>query len=92
MTTSWDEFVGAMIEIGFTVDAPTVGSCVRFTPRGGEPPINFHRPFPDPTIHPVMLRDFVAHLRDTYGFDEEMFQTWEARHAIDARQAADSPA
>ncbi|KAJ6500168.1 hypothetical protein C8R47DRAFT_284996 [Mycena vitilis] len=50
-------------------DAP--GSGVRFDPPNpNDVSITFHKPHPDPTIYPVMLREFAKKLKKNYGWSE----------------------
>jgi len=70
----WDHFVKLMTDMGFQYDPSTAGSSVRFDPPGAkDPPITFHKPHPDPTIHPVMLKEFSKRLQRTYGWTGEDF-------------------
>ncbi|KIP10936.1 hypothetical protein PHLGIDRAFT_125248 [Phlebiopsis gigantea 11061_1 CR5-6] len=70
----WDHFVKLMGEMGFTYVPSTAGSSVRFDPFDPKDrPITFHKPHPDSTIHPVMLKEFGKRLRRTYGWSEEAF-------------------
>ncbi|KAL1736146.1 hypothetical protein EV714DRAFT_242551 [Schizophyllum commune] len=68
----WENFVKIMVEMGFDYDPSTAGSSVRFIPKDQrDKPITFHKPHPDPTIHPVMLRDFAKKLQRHYGWTQE---------------------
>ncbi|KAK7035444.1 hypothetical protein VNI00_011737 [Paramarasmius palmivorus] len=68
----WDTFVKVMEDVGFDVDPSTAGSSVKFTPRNSKDnPISFHKPHPDSTITPVMLKQFSKRLRDHYGWSPE---------------------
>jgi len=68
----WEHFVKLMKEMGFTYDPSTAGSSVRFDPPDPkDPPITFHKPHPDPTIHSVMLKDFSKRLQRQYGWESE---------------------
>ncbi|EPQ57181.1 hypothetical protein GLOTRDRAFT_39174 [Gloeophyllum trabeum ATCC 11539] len=70
----WEHFLKVMREMGFEYDPSTAGSSVRFDPPDpSDPPITFHKPHPDPTIHPVMLKEFAKKLKRTYGWTEEDF-------------------
>jgi len=70
----WDHFVKLMADMGFKYDPSTAGSSVRFDPPDiRDPPITFHKPHPDPTIYPMMLKDFSKRLRRTYGWTGEDF-------------------
>ncbi|KAJ7141469.1 Scd6-like Sm domain-containing protein [Mycena epipterygia] len=67
-----------MREMGFEYDPSTATSSVRFDPpdpRDVRPlqSITFHKPHPDPTIHPVILREFAKKLKKTYGWSEADF-------------------
>ncbi|KIM83397.1 hypothetical protein PILCRDRAFT_819635 [Piloderma croceum F 1598] len=67
----WDHFVQLMTEMGFKYDPSTAGSSVRFDPPDPkDPPITFHKPHPDSTIHPIMLKEFSKRLRKQYGWQE----------------------
>ncbi|KAF9529234.1 hypothetical protein CPB83DRAFT_852909 [Crepidotus variabilis] len=67
----WDDFVKLMLEMGFTYDPSTAGSSVRFDPPSkNDPPITFHKPHPDPTLEPHLLREFAKKLKRRYGWDE----------------------
>ncbi|KAJ7346906.1 hypothetical protein DFH08DRAFT_205406 [Mycena albidolilacea] len=67
----WEHFVKLMREMGFESDLSTSGSSVRFDPPDPKDvSITFHRPHPDPTIHPVMLREFAKKLKRNYGWSE----------------------
>ncbi|EMD37569.1 hypothetical protein CERSUDRAFT_114203 [Gelatoporia subvermispora B] len=71
----WDNFVKVMEGMGFKYDPSTAGSSVRFDPPDSrDVPITFHkrkRSHPDPTIHPVMLKEFRKKLKRYYGWDEK---------------------
>ncbi|KAJ6500171.1 hypothetical protein C8R47DRAFT_1211730 [Mycena vitilis] len=70
----WDTFVKLMREMGFDYDPSTAGSSVRFDPPNPKDvSITFHKPHPDPTIHPVMLREFAKKLKKNYGWSEADF-------------------
>ncbi|KAF7315679.1 hypothetical protein MIND_00083500 [Mycena indigotica] len=67
----WETFVKLMVELGFTYDPGTAGSSVRFDPPDPKDvSITFHKPHPDPTIHPIMLREFAKRLKKSYGWVE----------------------
>ncbi|KAL1744793.1 hypothetical protein HDZ31DRAFT_63775 [Schizophyllum fasciatum] len=68
----WENFVKLMTEMGFEYDPSTAGSSVRFIPKDQrDKPITFHKPHPDPTIHPVMLREFAKKLQRQYGWTQD---------------------
>ncbi|KDR75158.1 hypothetical protein GALMADRAFT_249095 [Galerina marginata CBS 339.88] len=68
----WENFLRLMREMGFTYDPSTAGSSVRFDPPNkGDRSITFHKPHPDPTLQPVMLKEFAKKLKRYYGWDEE---------------------
>ncbi|KAF7305999.1 hypothetical protein HMN09_00754400 [Mycena chlorophos] len=70
----WETFLKLMREMGFTYDPSTAGSSVRFDPPDPKDvSITFHRPHPDPTIQPIMLREFAKKLRKSYGWSEADF-------------------
>jgi hypothetical protein len=68
----WVAFVNSMNETGF-VARNGGGSIVRFESRNGEGSINFHRPHPDPTIDPVMLRAMGWRMNKWFGWVRETF-------------------
>ncbi|KAK7685172.1 hypothetical protein QCA50_011535 [Cerrena zonata] len=70
----WGDFLKVMQEMGFEYDPSTAGSSVRFDPPGDrDHPITLHKPHPDPTLSPVMLRQIAKRLKRTYGWSEEDF-------------------
>ncbi|KAI0665909.1 hypothetical protein C8Q78DRAFT_985573 [Trametes maxima] len=70
----WEKFVRMMTDLGFTYVPSTAGSRVRFDPPNPKDrSITFHKPHPDPTIHPKKLRDFSKKLREYYGWDPDDF-------------------
>ncbi|VDC01651.1 unnamed protein product [Peniophora sp. CBMAI 1063] len=70
----WTDFCKMMAEMGFTMDASTAGSSVRFDPPDGTTrSISFHRPHPEQHIEPVTLRLWGKKLKEYYGWDEEIF-------------------
>ncbi|KAF8844311.1 hypothetical protein BDN67DRAFT_765829 [Paxillus ammoniavirescens] len=70
----WENFVKVMREMGFEYDPSTAGSSVRFDPPNpGDRSITFHKPHPDPTLHPNHLREFGKKLKEYYGWSEEDF-------------------
>ncbi|OBZ71054.1 GTPase-activating protein gyp1 [Grifola frondosa] len=80
----WENFLKVMREMGFTYEPGTAGSSVRFDPPDPrDVSIMFHKPHPDPTIHPVMLKDFAKKLKRTYGWSEEDF--YKASQSMAAR-------
>ncbi|OCH91443.1 hypothetical protein OBBRIDRAFT_753183 [Obba rivulosa] len=71
----WENFVKVMEGMGFKYDPSTAGSSVRFDPPDTRDiPITFHKPHPDSTIHPVMLKDFRKRLKRYYGWDEHEWE------------------
>ncbi|KAI0645959.1 hypothetical protein C8Q79DRAFT_967138 [Trametes meyenii] len=70
----WEKFVRMMTDLGFTYVPSTAGSRVRFDPPNPrDRSITFHKPHPDPTIHPKKLRDFSKKLQEYYGWDPDDF-------------------
>ncbi|KIK92133.1 hypothetical protein PAXRUDRAFT_830231 [Paxillus rubicundulus Ve08.2h10] len=70
----WENFVKVMRDMGFEYDPSTAGSSVRFDPPdSGDRSITFHKPHPDPTLHPNHLREFGKKLKEYYGWSEEDF-------------------
>lgn len=70
----WENFLKLMREMGFEYDPSTAGSSVRFDPPNkNDPPITFHKPHPDPTLKPKMLKKFAKRLKKKYGWTEEDF-------------------
>ncbi|KAH7924249.1 hypothetical protein BV22DRAFT_1035310 [Leucogyrophana mollusca] len=70
----WENFLKLMRDMGFSYDPSTAGSSVRFDPpHEGDRSITFHKPHPDPTLHPMMLREFAKKLKEYYGWSEEDF-------------------
>ncbi|KAJ7509745.1 hypothetical protein B0H11DRAFT_1257123 [Mycena galericulata] len=63
-----------MREMGFEYDPSTAASSVRFDPPDpNDVSITFHKPHPDPTIQPLMLREFAKKLKKNYGWSEADF-------------------
>ncbi|KAK4908663.1 hypothetical protein LTR49_022475 [Elasticomyces elasticus] len=70
---SWLAFVAAMIDAGCSA-VPNGGSAVIFRQTTGtKAAIGFHRPHPDATISPVLLRSMGKRLAARFGWDEETF-------------------
>ncbi|EME89624.1 uncharacterized protein MYCFIDRAFT_171051 [Pseudocercospora fijiensis CIRAD86] len=69
---NWDDFVAALIDIGFSV-MPNSGSAVTFKEKSGKGSIVFHRPHPDSHIDPIMLKSMGKRLRKWFGYDKETF-------------------
>ncbi|KAG6920263.1 hypothetical protein DXG01_005032 [Tephrocybe rancida] len=70
----WENFLRLMREMGFDYDPSTAGSSVRFDPPDKrDMPITFHKPHPDPTLQPIMLKDYAKRLKKRYGWTEEDF-------------------
>ncbi|KDQ14270.1 hypothetical protein BOTBODRAFT_55453 [Botryobasidium botryosum FD-172 SS1] len=71
----WGDFEKAMAQAGFDV-IQTEGSSVRFDPLVGDArPISFHRPHPDSTLSPVLIRWTGARLKRRYGWTASTFST-----------------
>ncbi|KAF8191563.1 hypothetical protein K438DRAFT_1935373 [Mycena galopus ATCC 62051] len=69
----WTDFERAMKRIGFGI-AQTAGSSVRFDPPAKSArPITFHRPHPDSTLTPIMLKWIGARLKRCYGWTSATF-------------------
>ncbi|KAK7035873.1 regulation of transcription from pol ii promoter-related protein [Favolaschia claudopus] len=69
----WGDFEKAMKRIGFGI-AQTAGSSVRFDPPAKlAHPITFHRPHPDSTLTPTMLKWIGARLKRCYGWTTATF-------------------
>ncbi|KAF8747659.1 HicA toxin of bacterial toxin-antitoxin, partial [Rhizoctonia solani] len=69
----WNEFVKAMIELGFEYDESSAGSRVRFDPPDKkDKSYTVHKPHPDPWLHPKRVKDIARDLKKMYGFDEKM--------------------
>ncbi|KAK5694378.1 hypothetical protein LTR17_024859 [Elasticomyces elasticus] len=70
---SWDSFVAAMIDAGCSI-TPNGGSAFTFKDlRGSKASIVYHRPHPDPTINPIMLRSMRYRLRKWFEWDVDTF-------------------
>ena len=70
----WETFLKLMREMGFEYDPSTAGSSVRFDPPNPkDKSITIHKPHPDPTLTPIMLRQIGKRLKRYYGWDEEDF-------------------
>ncbi|KAG6335576.1 hypothetical protein ID866_3516 [Astraeus odoratus] len=68
----WENFLKVMRDMGFSYDPSTAGSSVRFDPPSkGDRSITFHKPHPDPTLHPNHLREFGKKLKNYYGWSED---------------------
>ncbi|KAJ7747276.1 hypothetical protein B0H16DRAFT_1555384 [Mycena metata] len=70
----WDTFLKLMREMGFDYD-PSMNdghhSGLRFDPPDPrDVSITFYRPHPDPTITPIMLREFAKKLKKNYGWSD----------------------
>ncbi|KAG8948944.1 hypothetical protein FRC04_009145 [Tulasnella sp. 424] len=69
----WADFETAMRQIGFDV-IQTEGSSVRFDPPAKRArPITFHRPHPDSTMTPDIIRLVGARLTRCYGWTADSF-------------------
>ncbi|KAJ6499016.1 hypothetical protein C8R45DRAFT_100912 [Mycena sanguinolenta] len=74
VSMKWEDFLKLMREMGFEYDPSTAGSSVRFDPPDPKDvSITFHKPHPDPTLHPMMLREFAKKLKKNYGWCEADF-------------------
>jgi len=72
----WDVFVKAMTEIGFTIDSSTAGSSVRFDPPNPQDKsITIHKPHPDPTLPPILIKKIGKRLRERYDWKVDQFIT-----------------
>jgi len=70
----WDHFVKLMEGMGFKYIPSTAGSSVRFDPPDPQDSsITFHKPHPDSTIGPIMLKEFSKRLQKAYGWTEDDF-------------------
>ncbi|PIB01781.1 hypothetical protein CB0940_00296 [Cercospora beticola] len=70
--TRWEDFIKAMIDAGFSVK-PSGGSVFTCKDSASEGSINFHRPHPDPSVDPVMLRIMGKRLNKWFKFDKDTF-------------------
>ncbi|KAF8474135.1 hypothetical protein BDZ91DRAFT_845532 [Kalaharituber pfeilii] len=72
---AWKDFVHMMKKLGFTV-SPTGGSMFRFDPEDKEnnESIVLHRPHPESELPKVHCKQVWWRLRESYGWDMEMFQ------------------
>lgn len=71
--TRWDDFVGAMVDAGCSATHGG-GSAVTFeNERNKQGSIVIHRPHPDSSIDPVMLKAFGKRLTRRMGWDENTF-------------------
>lgn len=69
----WPKFVAAMQEAGF-VPREGAGSAVTFRARDEQAgSITFHRPHPDATIFPIMLRTFGRRMAHWFGWRPDDF-------------------
>ncbi|KIM23269.1 hypothetical protein M408DRAFT_332459 [Serendipita vermifera MAFF 305830] len=72
----WDNFVKAMNLLGFTENKSSQGSRVTFyPPNPKDTPMVIHKPHPDPTISPILVKKIGKTLRKTYGWAPEHFET-----------------
>ncbi|KAJ7128863.1 hypothetical protein C8R46DRAFT_1236803 [Mycena filopes] len=67
---TWGAFLQLMTEIGFTYDPTTAGSgAVRFDPPNPtDESITFYRTHPDPSLTPLMQREFAKKLKKNYAW------------------------
>ncbi|KAK4543629.1 hypothetical protein LTR36_005274 [Oleoguttula mirabilis] len=70
-TVRWQQLVGAMVDAGCTVYC-NGGSAVTF--KHGTKSIVLHRPHPEPTIDPVILKADGERLKRRFGWDAEVFR------------------
>lgn len=76
----WDDFIKVMTLMGFKVDKGAQGSRVTFYPPDSkDTPIVLHKPHPDPTINPVMLKRISKRLKRHYGWHEDHFDQAKAQ-------------
>ncbi|KAK5168427.1 uncharacterized protein LTR77_006997 [Saxophila tyrrhenica] len=66
----WNDFVAALTDEGCRAE-PRHGYIVAFS--NGRASVNFHKPHPDPTIRPSLLRQYGERLQKWFEWDEEMF-------------------
>ncbi|VDC01650.1 unnamed protein product [Peniophora sp. CBMAI 1063] len=70
----WANFSRMMVEMGFTLDAATGGSSVRFDPpEATARSVSLHKPHPGSYIEPVTLHMWGKKLREFYEWDKETF-------------------
>ncbi|KAL1696261.1 hypothetical protein GGG16DRAFT_108368 [Schizophyllum commune] len=81
-SVKWEEFVRLMDQLGFDYDPSPPGTSTRFIPRNQRDKIvTFHKPHPDPTISPVMLREMLKKLIRLYGWTDEFEAVGAGEHA-----------
>ncbi|QRW11441.1 YcfA-like protein [Ceratobasidium sp. AG-Ba] len=69
----WNEFVKAMVNLGFSYDESSAGSRVRFDPPNKkDKSYTTHKPHPDPWLNPKRVKDIARDLNKMYGFDKDM--------------------
>ncbi|KAJ7282982.1 hypothetical protein C8J57DRAFT_56346 [Mycena rebaudengoi] len=72
-SVTWDNFLLMMEEQGFQVDhtvADLPGSATKFLPPDmNDVAITFHKPYPDPTLHPILAREFAKKLNRQYHWE-----------------------
>ncbi|KAK6996925.1 hypothetical protein R3P38DRAFT_3068530 [Favolaschia claudopus] len=74
VSMKWEHFTKLMREMGFDYDSNSLGSSVRFDPPNpADSPITLHKPHPDPTLHPNILREYAKKLKKIYGWDAADF-------------------
>ncbi|CAK1357527.1 unnamed protein product [Cercospora beticola] len=71
-TIRWQAFVQAMKDAGFTAEE-AAGSAVSFRSSSLGGSICFHRPHPDPVLHPIMLYAMARRLTKWFGFTTDTF-------------------
>ncbi|KAM6491120.1 hypothetical protein JOM56_013359 [Amanita muscaria] len=70
----WDNFVALMAAMGFAYHPAISGSIVRFDPPDKrDRSITIHKPHPDSTLQPIMLRSIASRLNRFYGWNKEEF-------------------
>lgn len=70
----WDSFVAALVDAGYSA-THNGGSAVTFKDErhtNGRS-IVVHKPHPDPSVDPIMLRSIGRRLRRRFGWDAETF-------------------
>ncbi|KAF8070673.1 hypothetical protein FPV67DRAFT_1036054 [Lyophyllum atratum] len=68
----WDKFLEVMRKLRFEEESTESASAVRFIPPEyfeNNEPITFHKPYPDPTLPPIMVTAFARRLKKHYRDD-----------------------
>ncbi|KAK3115233.1 hypothetical protein LTR53_005644 [Teratosphaeriaceae sp. CCFEE 6253] len=72
----WEDLTAALVDAGCTMDSRG-GSAVRFI-RGGNGPnsstVSVHKPHPDSSVNPIMLKDVAKRLERYFGWTKEVFE------------------